>query len=137
MTHEKRILTADDHPIFREGITRIIEKEKDFKIVASVGDGTTALEQIRKLKPAVAILDISMPGISGLAIARIIRDEELPVSPIILTMYHEEEYLEEALELGVTGYLLKDSTLMEIVDCIKTVLGGGYFISKELTRIML
>lgn len=137
MTEEIKIFVADDHPIFREGLIKIINKEKSFKIYDCAGDGNSALKYIRKTKPKIAVLDISMPGLSGLQISKTIMEEKLPTLPIILTMYNDEEYLDEAMENGVRGYLLKDSTTNEIIDCIKTVLQGGFYISKELTDYLI
>lgn len=137
MNSEVKIFLADDHPIFREGLIKIIQQEKKFKVCNCSGDGNSALEIIRREKPDVAVLDISMPGLSGLEIARHILNEGLPTLPIILTMYNEEEYLDEAMENEVRGYLLKDSTSIEIVDCIKTIIQGGYYISSELTDYLI
>ena len=137
MSSTVKILLADDHPIFREGLRKIIQQEKSFMVIDSTGDGNQALEIIRKNKPDVAILDISMPGITGLKIAKVIADENLPTLPIILTMYSDEEYLDEAMENDVKGYLLKDTTTTEIIDCIKAVLQGGFYISKELTDYII
>ncbi len=131
------ILLADDHPIFREGLSKIIQTEKAYKVANLAGNGTDALKIIRDKKPEIAVLDISMPGLSGIEICKIIAAEKLSTHPIILTMYNEEEYLEEALENDVRGYLLKESTTTEIIDCIKTVLQGGFYISKELTDYIL
>ena len=132
-----KILLADDHPIFREGLIKIIQQEPGFKVFDCTGDGSKALEIIRKKKPDVAILDISMPGLTGLKIAKVIAEENLPTLPIILTMYNDEEYLDEAMENDVKGYLLKDVTTREIIDCIKTILQGGFYISKELTDYLI
>lgn len=132
MSKITEIIVADDHPIFREGLLNIIKKESSFKVISTASSGTEAWEMIKSKKPAIVILDISMPGLNGLDVARLIKDNQLEVRPIILTMYIEPEYLDEALENGVTGYLLKDSTLNEINDCIRTVINGGYFISREL-----
>ena len=137
MNEEVKILLADDHPIFREGLIKIIQKEKFFKVCKCIGNGDTALEYIRNKKPEIAVLDISMPGLSGIQISKAIMTENLPTLPIILTMYNDEEYLDEAMENEVRGYLLKESTSTEIVDCIKTVLQGGYYISKELTDYLI
>lgn len=134
---EIKIFLADDHPIFREGLIKIIHQEKNFKVCDCCGNGNQAIEFIKKNKPDIAILDISMPGLSGIEISKIISNEKLPTKPIILTMYSEEEYLEEALENGVQGYLLKDSTAIEIIECIKTIISGGFFVSKELTDQLL
>lgn len=132
-----KILLADDHPIFREGLIKIIQQEQNFKVLDCTGDGSKGLEIIRKKKPDVAILDISMPGLTGLKIAKIIAEENLPTLPIILTMYNDEEYLDEAMENDVKGYLMKDTTTTEIIDCIKAVLQGGFYISKELSEYLI
>ena len=137
MNKEIKIFLADDHPIFREGLIKIIQKEKSFRICGSAANGNEAMSFIRTKKPDVAILDISMPGLNGIDIAKLIKEEELNTFPIILTMYNDEEYLDSALENGVTGYLLKDSTLTEIIECIKAVINGGYYISKELQAYLI
>jgi DNA-binding NarL/FixJ family response regulator len=132
MSNTVKIIVADDHPIFREGLIKIIQLEKNFNVCNSCGNGQEALEAIRTKQPNVAVLDISMPCLSGLDVATVIAKEKLKTIPIILTMYKEEEYLDAALENGVKGYLLKDSTSNEIIDCIKSVLQGGLYISQEL-----
>lgn len=137
MNEQVKIFLADDHPIFREGLIKIIEKEKSFKICESSGNGNDAIDYIRLKKPTIAILDISMPGLSGIEISKTIFKEGLETIPIILTMYNDEEYLDEAMDIGVKGYLLKDSTTHEIIDCIKTILQGGFYISKELTDYLI
>jgi DNA-binding NarL/FixJ family response regulator len=137
MKETVNILLADDHPIFREGLTKIIQTEKNYKITYFAGNGIDALQIIRTKTPQVAVLDISMPGLSGIEICKFILTEKLTTIPIILTMYSEEEYLEEALENEVKGYLLKESTTTEIIDCIRIVLQGGFYISKELTSYLI
>lgn len=131
------IIIADDHPIFRQGLINTIEQEEGFKVVAQFGDGGSALEYIIAEKPAVAILDISMPVMSGLDIAKKIGETGGDTLLVILTMYNDEEYLDDAMESGVRGYLLKDSTSFEIIDCIKSILNGGFFISRELTDYLI
>lgn len=126
------IFLADDHPLFREGLVKTIQTEPRFKVIGTADCGDKAIEFIRTKKPEIAILDISMPGKSGLEVAKFIKAEELQTHPIILTMYNDEEYLDEALENGVPGYLLKSSTATEVIECINIILNGGYFISKEL-----
>lgn len=126
------IFFADDHPVFREGLIKVIEQEKSFKVCGTAGNGKEALEQIVTTKPDIALLDISMPGLTGLEIVKEVRSRDINTIPIILTMYNEEEYFDEAIENGVMGYLLKDSTAREIIDCMKIVLQGGLYVSKEL-----
>ncbi len=137
MEKETKILVADDHPVYREGLIKIIHKEKHLKVCYSIGNGNEAWEIIKTKKPAVAILDISMPGLSGIQIAAKIFEQNLPTRPIILTMYSEEEYFEEAMESEVHGYLLKNSTDIEIIDCINAVMKGSFYVSKELVDSMI
>lgn len=132
-----KIFFADDHPVFREGLIKIIEKEGSFKICGTSGNGKDALEQIKQIQPNVALLDISMPGLSGLEIVKSLNSEKINTLSIILTMYNDEEYLDEAMENGVKGYLLKDSTAKEIVDCINIVVQGGLYISQELSELFI
>lgn len=137
MEKEIKILLADDHPVYREGLIRIIHKKKNLKVCYSIGNGNEAWELIKTKKTAVAILDISMPGLSGLEIASNIFEQNLSTRPIILTMYSDEEYFEEAMENEVHGYLLKNSTDVEIIDCINAVMKGSFFVSKELIDKMI
>ncbi|NUN09094.1 MAG: response regulator transcription factor [Ignavibacteriaceae bacterium] len=137
MSKDIKIFIADDHPIFREGLIKILEREKGYRICGVAANGDEALASIIKLKPDIAILDISMPGLSGIEIAKKLKEIESATHPVILTMYNDEEYLEAALENGVTGYLLKDSTLTEIIDCIRSVLNGGYFVSRQLQSFLV
>lgn len=137
MNKEVKIFLADDHPVFREGLMKIIQSEKQFKICGFAGNGNDALEIIKTKKPDIAILDISMPGFTGIEIAKYIAENDLPTLPVILTMYNDEEYLEEAMENEVRGYLLKDTTPSEIMICLNTVIQGGYYISKELTELLI
>ena len=107
------ILIADDHPIFRKGLLQVIAIEPDLAIVGEAADGQTALEQIKTLKPDVAVLDIDMPKKNGFVLAQEIRDCKLPVKIVFLTMYKEENAFNRALDLGVKGYLLKDSAVTD------------------------
>ncbi|MCI0663370.1 MAG: response regulator transcription factor, partial [Acidobacteria bacterium] len=90
MEDKVRIVIADDHPVFRQGLRQIIESEPDLQVVGEAGDGNSALERIRSLKPGIAILDIDMPQLDGMAVTRRLREEQLPVEIIFLTIYREE-----------------------------------------------
>src|SRR5258706_12993572 len=109
MRTEIRIVIADDHPIFRQGLRQVIEKDTHLKVVAEADDGTAALERIQECKPEIVILDIDMPDPDGFSVARSIRTLRLPVTVIFLTMHKDELHFNEALDLGVKGYLIKDS----------------------------
>jgi DNA-binding NarL/FixJ family response regulator len=134
---ELRLVIADDHPIFRHGLRVVIEADPRLKIVAEAEDGVTALARIREHQPEIAILDLEIPPPDGLAVARTIRAERLPVEVIFLTMHKDEALFNAALDLGVKGYVVKDSAAAEIVGCIKTVAAGSSFISPVLSDYLL
>jgi DNA-binding NarL/FixJ family response regulator len=131
------VLIADDHPIFRKGLRQIIEVDSGIQIVAEVADGEAALVTLRELKPKIAILDIDMPKKDGFELARIIREEQLSVAVVFLTMYKEERFFNAALDAGVQGYVLKDSAINEIVNCIRAVATGENFISPTLSTYLI
>jgi len=132
-----RIVIADDHPVFRHGLRNIIESERSFKVVGEAGDGEQALEIINKLRPSIAILDISMPKLDGLVLARQLADQEPPVGVIFVTMYREQKLFTQALDAGVKGYVLKDSAAIDIISCIKAVAAGENYVSPELTTFLV
>lgn len=127
------ILIADDHPIVRQGLRQTIESGAGLKVVAEAGDGQEALAKIKELKPRVAILDIQMPLLDGFGVARAVREEGLPVELVFLTVYRDEEIFNAALDLGVRGYVLKDSAVSDIVACVRAVASGEHYASPALT----
>ena len=131
------ILIADDHPILRAGLVKIIAAEPDFQIVAEAGDGEEALALIKEHGPDLAVLDISMPGKSGLEIVKECRKEKMPIEFIILTMYKEEEYFNEALDLGVKGYILKENASSDLINCMKSVSNGKYYVSPIISDYLV
>ena len=137
MKRETQILIADDHPLLRQGLRQAIEADPQLIVVADVGDGQRALERLRKLRPAIAVLDVNMPGLDGFGVARAIRDEGLPVEIIFLTVYRERTFFNQALDLGAKGYILKDSASTDIVTAIKAVAAGEYFTSPALTSYLI
>ena len=137
MTDELRIVIAEDHPFFRSGLRAALEKDASLKIVGEASDGAAALDQIRSLKPGVAILDIGLPRLNGFAVTRRIRQEQIPVEVVFLTIHEDEEMFEEALSLGAKGYLLKDCTDEEIRRCVAAVASGRHYISPTMTTCLV
>ena len=137
MKAEIFVLIADDHPIFRKGLREIIEADKSLKVVGEADDGESALELIRARRPQIAVLDVDMPQKDGLAVAREVRAAGLEVALIFLTMHNNERFFNAALDLGVQGYVLKDSAASEIVSGIKAVAAGRSYVTPLLTDYLL
>lgn len=134
---EIRIVVADDHPIVRQGLRQTIEAERGLKVVAEADDGLRALDEIKFHKPEVAVLDIDMPGLDGFGVLRALRAENVGVEVVFLTIHREEDFFNEAVNLGAKGYVLKDSALSDIVNCVKSVAAGQPYVSPALTSLML
>src|SRR5690242_13810439 len=137
MGTEIRILIADDHPIFRQGLRAVIEKQTGFTVVAEAADGQRALDQLRAGEITVAVLDVTMPIKDGFAVAREARAQRLAAALVFLTMHKDAHVLNAALDLGVRGYVLKDNAATEIVDCVRSVAGGGEYISPTLSSLLI
>jgi DNA-binding NarL/FixJ family response regulator len=132
-----RVFIADDHPIFLSGLRLMIDAEASLKIVGEAHNGEQALTQIEKLLPDVAVLDLSMPEKNGFDIVRALREKKIETNVIFLTMHDEEATLHSALDLGVKGYILKDSAIDEIVSGIKTVYKGRNFVSPKMSTYLV
>jgi two-component system, NarL family, response regulator DegU len=126
-----KVFIADDHPIFLNGLRLMIEAESSMKIVGEANDGEKALIQIENLLPDVAVLDLSMPEKNGFDVALL--QKKIKTNVIFLTMHDEEATLHSALDLGVKGYILKDSAIDEIVTGIITVYNGRSFVSPKMS----
>lgn len=131
------IVMADDHPIVRQGLRRIVEHERDLRIVAETGNGAEAVELIERNRPQIALLDIDMPGMDGFEVLRELHRREISTGIIFLTMLDDDEVFETAIDLGVQGYVLKDSAADDIVSAIRTVLTGRSFVSPTLSNVLL
>ena len=136
MQDEITILVADDHPVFRRGLRMIIQSDQRLKIVAEADDGKAALELINRSAPDVAVLDVNMPEMTGFDVVRELRKTNLVTEFIFLTMHKDEAMFNTALDLGVKGYLLKESAIEDIAAGIKAVAAGENFISAALTTFL-
>ena len=132
-----KVFIADDHPIFRRGIADILKDEPGFELAGEAQEGTEALRMIKELNPEIAILDIEMPGMNGLEIAKKLLEEKSKTNIVILTMYKDEEYFNEALDTGVKSYLLKDSVTSELMDSLKAVMHGDFYISPAISKYLI
>ena len=120
-----RVLVADDHPIYREGIVRAIKERPDLELVGEAGDGRDALEQIKSLTPDVAVLDIRMPGLEGTQVLSAMRRDGVETEVLFLSAFMESELAYRTVAEGGKGYLSKESSRQEICDAIVTVARGG------------
>jgi two-component system, NarL family, response regulator DegU len=133
---KKRIVIADDHPIFRAGLRAAIEAEPSFSVIGEASDGDEALRLIESEKPDVALLDYNMPGLNGFAVLDELAKRKIDVIPVMLTMHNEEAMFAKAMELGVRGYVLKDSASVDIVNCLHAVLRGQIYTSAAVTTYL-
>ena len=123
-----RIVIADDHPAFRDALQHVIDAQPDMTVVAAVGDGDAALDVIRRLNPGVAVLDVRMPGLDGIEVARRVANEQLRARTVIVTMHSERVVFERAIAAGASGYLPKDTALLDVVGAVRTVARGEMYV---------
>ena len=129
-----KIVIADDHAIVREGTRMMLEREDDMEVVGEARDGIEAIKQVERFMPDVAILDISMPKMSGIEATRQIKSRFPAVSVLILTAYDNDEYVFALLEAGAAGYLLKDVHGHEIVEAVRSVYEGESVLYPSIAR---
>jgi DNA-binding NarL/FixJ family response regulator len=137
MTTEIRVVIADDHPVYRRGLSMIIAADPVIKLVAEAEDGDAALARIREQEPDVAVLDVDMPHQGGFEVARELQQLHLHTEVIFLTMYKDEGLFNTAMDLGVKGYILKDGAITDIVAAIKAVAAGQNYISAPLATYLV
>lgn len=128
-----RILLADDHATVRHGLKLMIDDEPDMKVVGEANDGNEVLRQARELKPDVVVMDISMPGMNGLAATRALKKLQPHAVIVTLTRHADDAYLHELLRAGVAGYVLKRSAPAELLHAIRRTAAGGQYLDSTLT----
>lgn len=137
MNAETKIIIADDHPIFRRGLRAIIESDENLHVIAEADNGRTAFELIKEFEPDIAVLDLDMPALDGFGVTDLIQTNNLAVGIIILTMHNSESIFNRALDLGIRSFVLKDSAMPEITDCIHAVAAGRSYISPQLSTHLI
>jgi len=128
-----RILLADDHVTVRHGLKLLIDNEPDLKVVGEASDGNEAVQRARELKPDVIVMDISMPGMNGLAATRALKKLQPGTAIVTLTRHGDDAYLQELLRAGASGYVLKRSAPTELLHAIRGTAAGGQYIDSTLT----
>lgn len=131
------VILADDHPLMRKGMKEIITEDGSFTIVAEANNGESALALIEQHRPDIAVMDIDMPKMSGLESAEAVLRKKIATRIIIMTMYDTENMFTKAMEIGVMGYVLKESAATEIVDALKSVRDGKHYITPSLSGALI
>jgi len=132
-----RVLLADDHAVVRAGIRQFLERAGDLQVVAEAGDGEAACALITEHKPDVAVLDIQMPGKSGIDVTHWVRAQRLPVGVLILTAYDDDPYVMAVLKAGANGYVLKTASPAEIIQAVRDVHAGQSVLSPAIAQKLM
>ena len=127
-----KCLLVDDHTLFRQGVRRLLESESDFEVIGEAADGGEAVEKARELRPDIVLMDIGMPGLSSFESARQIKKNRIETKILFLTMYEDEDYLVQCLEVGASGYVLKDTPAPQLLTAVKDVYKGGKYLSSQV-----
>lgn len=129
-----RIVVVEDHALVREGTTELLEREPGCTVAGQAGSAEEALQLIRDLRPDVALVDVELPGMNGIALARLVAEQAPDTRVIILSAYDDYAYVIGALEAGVSGYLLKTSTARELGNAVRTAASGALVLDEAISR---
>lgn len=130
-------MIVDDHPLFRQGLRLVVESDERFELVAEASDGTSALKLLREVQPHVTVLDINLPGVSGLDVARTIQTERRGTEVIVLTMCKEEEMFNRALDFGVKGFVLKENAVEDMRNALLAVSQGEHYLTPSISGYLV
>jgi len=131
------VLIVDDHPLFRSGLRQVVAGNPEFELAGEAGDGEAALKLIQEKRPDVAVLDVNLPGLTGLEIAQRLHNKRSPTRIILLTMHKEEDMVNRALDFGAKGFVLKENAVEEILKAITAVAGGGHYLSSSISGYLV
>jgi len=137
MKDKTRIVIVDDHPIFRRGLREIIESDGKYIVAAEVGDGESAIQQIKAVKPDVAVVDLNLGKVGGLEVVRVVRALAHPPLVIVLTMQADEGTFNAAMDAGAQGYMVKENAVSDVLAGLKAVAAGGVFISPSVAQFLV
>lgn len=132
-----KIVIADDHQLFREGIAKLLSNAPEIEVVAQAENGEEAVEKVRDYSPDMILMDIGMPKLNGIEATRLIAIEFPEVKILVLSMHTEKEYIKDILDAGASGYLLKMCTYTQLIEGIKSVAEGRKYLSEQVTEIVL
>ncbi len=129
---QHRIFLVEDHPVFRDGLAKLLNAEADLTVCGEAGDAKTGLKNIRKLRPDLAVVELGLPGKSGLELIKEVRAAKLPVKLLVVSMFDEALYAQRVLRAGGDGYIMKQEDPEEIVSAIRDVLAGHIYVSEDV-----
>lgn len=132
-----RILLADDHKLFIEGLRELIKTQKDIELAGQAEDGLKAIEQAKLINPDVILMDISMPELNGIKALKKILPDFPDIKVIMLSMYNSRELIVESLRAGARGYVLKECSCEELYEAVRTVMSGNYYIARSSLQVMI
>jgi len=132
-----RILIADDHAVLRAGLRMLINAQPDMEVVGEAGEGRETIKKVRLLRPDVVLLDLSMPGLGGLAALPILKARVPEAKVLILTMYDDESYLRQVLESGGSGYVVKKAADVELLTAVRAISRGELYVHSSMTRVLV
>jgi two-component system response regulator NreC len=132
-----RVLLVEDHTVVRQGLRRILELDPSVDIVGEVGDGRAALEAVQRLRPRVAIVDISLPELNGVEVTRQLAKATPDTKVLILSMHADDAYIRQSLRAGAKGYLLKDADDQDLLKAVAALDAGGSFFSPAVSKVVL
>ena len=129
-----RVVVCDDHPLFREGMVRVLKASGGIEVVGEAADGRTALDTIRELKPDVAVVDYKMPGLDGVALAHAVARDKLPTKVLLVSAFDDSSIVYEALSAGALGFMSKEAPPEQVVDAVRAIARGEEVVPPELAR---
>jgi DNA-binding NarL/FixJ family response regulator len=137
MSPNIKVFLVDDHEIFRNGLKQLVDSEPDMEVVGEAGDGETALETLRSVQPDVIIMDIRMPGINGVETSQMLLKREPQARIVFFSLYDNPDYVAKALEMGASGYILKDTSNKIFLSAIRSVYKGKFYFIGDVTDVLV
>jgi len=132
-----KVLIADDHQLFREGLMNLISSAPDIEVIGEAKDGKEATEKVKTLNPEVVLIDIGMPRMNGIEATRIIKKQQPGIKIIAVSMHSDRQFVKGVLEAGADGYLLKNCTYRQLIEAIKSVAEGKKYLSDDITEMVI
>jgi DNA-binding NarL/FixJ family response regulator len=132
-----KVLIADDHQLFREGLVNLISSAPDIEVVGEAKDGLEATKKAKKLKPDLILIDIGMPNMNGIEATKAIKRDDPAIKIIAVSMHSDRQFVKGVLEAGADGYLLKNCTYRQLIDAVQSVVSGKKYLSDDITEMVI